>query len=107
MSSHQFSRIPVEVTKLETDNRRISTPIPAPGTSDVLEQLDKYESRSMHGQLPLVWNKAEGHSVYDHAGNKWIDFTSMIFVANVGHGNKRVIESVKAAVETPIMGCYA
>lgn len=107
MSSHQFSRIPVEVTKLETENRRISTSIPAPGTSDVLDQLDKYESRSMHGQLPLVWNKAEGHSVYDHADNKWIDFTSMIFVANVGHGNKRVIESVKAAVETPILGCYA
>jgi 4-aminobutyrate aminotransferase-like enzyme len=107
MSKHQFSRIPIAVKKIETENRRISTPIPAPGTSEILEQLDKYESRSMHGQLPLVWNKAEGHSVFDRAGNRWIDFTSMIFVANVGHGNRRVIESVKAAIETPILGCYA
>jgi len=107
MPNYQFSRIPVQVPKIETENRKISTAIPAPGTVEILEQLDKFESRSMHGQLPLVWDKAEGHSVYDHAGNSWIDFTSMIFVANVGHGNKRVIESVKAAIETPILGCYA
>ena len=107
MSNHEFSRNSVAVPMIETTHRRISSSIPAPGTVEILEQLDKYESRSMHGQLPLVWDKAEGHSVYDHAGNKWIDFTSMIFVANVGHGNKKVIESVSNAMKTPILGCYA
>ena len=48
----------------------------------------------MHGQLPIVWSKAEGHSVFDDSGNKWIDFTSTIFVANVGHSNERVISRI-------------
>jgi 4-aminobutyrate aminotransferase-like enzyme len=73
----------------------------------LLEKLDKYESRSMHGQLPIVWHRAEGHSVFDQVGNKWIDFTSMIFVANVGHGNEAVIKKVKSVLDLPMLGCYA
>ena len=107
MSSHKFSREPVSVPLIDTPNRTISTAIPAPGTKAILETLDKYESRSMHGQLPLVWHSAFGHTVGDHAGNKWIDFTSMIFVANVGHGNKKVISRVHEAMELPMLGCYA
>ena len=107
MSSHKFSREPVSVPLIDTPNRTISTAIPAPGTKAILETLDKYESRSMHGQLPLVWHSAFGHTIGDHAGNKWIDFTSMIFVANVGHGNKKVISRVHEAMELPMLGCYA
>jgi 4-aminobutyrate aminotransferase/(S)-3-amino-2-methylpropionate transaminase len=38
----------------------------------------------MHGQLPIVWSKAKNFNIYDIAGNKFIDFTSTIFVANTG-----------------------
>lgn len=107
MATYQFSRKPIEVNLINTNERNIQTKIPAPGTVEILSKLDKYESRSMHGQLPLVWDKAIGHSVYDHAGNKWIDFTSMIFVANVGHGNPRVISAVADATQKPLLGCYA
>ena len=107
MAGFSFSREPIAVPKVSTKNRLISTPIPAPGTKELLERLDKYESRSMHGQLPIVWDRAKGHSVFDFLGNKWIDFTSMIFVANVGHGNERVKSRVQAAIEKPIFGCYA
>jgi 4-aminobutyrate aminotransferase-like enzyme len=31
----------------------------------------------------------------------------MIFVANVGHGNERVMSRVRDAMELPILGCYA
>lgn len=51
----------------------------------------------MHGQLPLVWDRAEDFSIFDCAGNQWIDFTSTIFVANVGHSNPRVISAIKYA----------
>jgi 4-aminobutyrate aminotransferase-like enzyme len=61
----------------------------------------------MHGQLPLIWQSATGHTIQDHAGNKWIDFTSMIFVANVGHGNAKVISRVHEAMKFPMLGCYA
>ena len=107
MAGYHFSREPADVPFVKTKNRLIQTQIPAPGSVEILEKLDKYESRSMHGQLPLVWDRAVGHSIYDHADNKWIDFTSMIFVANVGHANERVISGVEAAMRKPILGCYA
>ena len=107
MASYSFSREPREVKTIRTNNREIKTKIPAPGTVEILEKLDKYESRSMHGQLPIIWDKAIDYNIFDHLGNKWIDFTSMIFVANVGHGNKYVISKVQEALNKPILGCYA
>ena len=107
MASYSFSRVPINVDFVNTENRCIKTSIPAPGTNEVLEKLDKFESRSMHGQLPIMWHKALGHNVYDQLGNKWIDFTSMIFVANVGHGNQNVINKVHSALDLPMLGCYA
>jgi 4-aminobutyrate aminotransferase-like enzyme len=107
MAGYSFSLIPQEVAKLKTDHRLIQTSIPAPGTAEVFERLDKVESRSMHGQLPLVWERAEDSSVYDIAGNRWIDFTSTIFVANVGHSNPRVTSAIKEALDHPLYSCYA
>ena len=61
----------------------------------------------MHGQLPIVWDKAEGFNIYDIAGNSWIDFTSTIFVANVGHSNKKVTKAIKETLDNPLLSCYA
>lgn len=107
MSNHKFSIEPVEVEHIETKNRLIHTSIPAPGTKNILQRLSKVESRSMHGQLPIVWDKASGFNVFDIAGNCWIDFTSTIFVANVGHSNSIVTESIKNTLESPLLSCYA
>ena len=107
MAQHTFSMAPQEVPGIKTQNRLIKTSIPAPGTAEVFERLAKVESRSMHGQLPIVWDKAEDFSVYDIAGNKWIDFTSTIFVANVGHSNSHVTAAIKETLEQPLYSCYA
>lgn len=107
MAGHNFSLIPQDVLKLKTDYRRIQTAIPAPGTAETFERLDKVESRSMHGQLPLVWERAQDFSIYDTAGNRWIDFTSTIFVANVGHSNPRVTAAIKETLDRPLYSCYA
>ncbi len=61
----------------------------------------------MHGQLPLVWDRAEDFSIFDSAGNRFIDFTSTIFVANVGHSNPRVVAAVRDALDRPLQSCYA
>lgn len=107
MAAHSFSLQPQPVPFVATANRTIKTAIPAPGTREVLERLEACESRSMHGQLPLVWDRAEDYSVFDAAGNRWIDFTSTIFVANVGHSNPHVTAAMKAALDRPLYGCYA
>jgi 4-aminobutyrate aminotransferase-like enzyme len=107
MAGHSWSLIPQDVPKIKTNHRLIQTAIPAPGTAAVFERLNQVESHSMHGQLPLVWERAEDFSVYDIAENKWIDFTSTIFVANVGHSNRRVTAAIKKTLENPLYSCYA
>jgi 4-aminobutyrate aminotransferase-like enzyme len=107
MASHIFSRDPQPVQPIETKHRSIKTSIPCPGTADILTRLDATESRSMHGQLPLVWDRAIDYNVYDAAGNKWIDFTSCIFVANVGHSNPHLSSSIAATLNRPLYSCYA
>ena len=103
MKKHEFSRVPVEVPKVDTENRFINTAIPSPGTDKTLKLLEKFESRSMQGQIPIIWNRAENFNVFDKAGNKWIDFTSTIFVSNVGHGNQHVMSSVRKVFEKPLL----
>ncbi|MCP9796852.1 aspartate aminotransferase family protein [Cyanobium sp. Lug-B] len=107
MAGHEFSRSPQQVPFVSTEHRTIRTAIPAPGTQQVLASLDRYESRSMHGQFPLIWERAVDASVFDIAGNRWIDFTSTIFVANVGHSNARVSAAIQAMMDAPIYSCYA
>jgi len=107
MAGYAFSREPRNVPQIATAHRLIRTAVPTPGTREILERLDAVESRSMHGQLPLVWARAEDFSIFDAAGNRWIDFTSTIFVANVGHSNPHVNGAMKAALERPLASCYA
>lgn len=106
MSNHQISRTPVDVPKIKTKYRQISTPIPVPESLSIFEDLEKYESRSMHGQLPIVWDRAEGFQIYDAWGNCWIDFTSTIFVTNAGHGNPRVVEALRKQLDSPLLHTY-
>ncbi|PIR19745.1 MAG: aspartate aminotransferase family protein [Elusimicrobia bacterium CG11_big_fil_rev_8_21_14_0_20_64_6] len=98
---------PRTVPTVKTEHRLIKTQIPAPGTLEILERLARVESRSMHGQLPIIWDRAEDFSLYDIAGNRFIDFTSTIFVANVGHSNPRVTRAMKDVLDRPMYSCYA
>ena len=56
--------------------------------------------------MPVIWDKAINHIIYDPYGNKWIDFTSSIFVANSGHGNKDVINEISKHLKKPLLHSY-
>ena len=106
MSGHEFSLEPAEAPRVETKFRRIATSIPVPESIPILEDLGKYESRAMHGQLPVVWDRAEGFQVHDAWGNRWIDFTSTIFVANAGHGHPRIVKALREQLDKPLLHAY-
>ena len=78
-----------------------------PGYKNKIKYLESIESRSMHGQLPLIWDRAENYNVYDEAGNCWIDFTSTIFVANIGHSNKSLINNLIKLFKNEPISTYA
>ena len=104
---YQFSRNPKEVKFLNTKFREIKTKIPCPGTKEILDSLDVYESRSMHGQIPIIWDSAYDFNIFDLKGNKFLDFTSAIFFSNVGHSNKKITQAIESMLRKPLLGCYA
>lgn len=106
MSGWKFDITPVDVPEIKTKYRRIVTKLPVPESLDILNVLDKYETTAMHGQLPVVWDKADGFQVYDAWGNVWIDFTSTIFVANAGHSNPKVVKALKGQLDRPLLHTY-
>jgi len=68
--------------------------------------LDQYEARSMHGQLPVLWKKALGDIVVDSENKKYIDFTSTIFVANIGHSNISIKIAILRVVFSNLLHSY-
>lgn len=60
----------------------------------------------MHGQLPVVWDRAEDFQVWDKYGNCWIDFTSTIFVANAGHANPQVTNAIREMLDRKLLHSY-
>lgn len=106
MSSGTFDRTPKKLSKTFSQYRNVITPLPVPESIELMESIDKYESRSMHGQYPIVWDRAEGFQVYDAWGNTWLDFTSTIFVANSGHGNKNIVNAIDKVINKPLLHAY-
>jgi adenosylmethionine-8-amino-7-oxononanoate aminotransferase len=48
---------------------------------------------------PLVMARAQGVHYWDVAGKRYLDGISGIYVVSVGHGNRRVIEAIKAQLD--------
>jgi 4-aminobutyrate aminotransferase-like enzyme len=107
MSGGNINIEPQDVPKVQTKFRTIKTQIPTPDYKEFFDELEEVESRSMHGQLPIIWDKAYNFSLEDKLGNKWIDFTSTIFVANTGHANERLVSYVKKQLDDQLVHSYA
>ncbi len=92
---------------MKKKNFNIAKKLPARGTANLINRLKKVESRSMQGQLPIAWKNAKDFYIYDLAGNKFIDFTSTIFVTNTGHSNQRVKKYIKKTLDNNLLHTYA
>lgn len=103
---YKFQLTPFECDFVKSRYRNISTPIPSPQSIQYLNDCIKYEPDSMNDQLPVVWDSALNYSIYDISGNKWIDFTSSIFVANVGHSNPKVKEAIISTTNRNLLNAY-
>ena len=101
-----YDRTPVEVPKVETKYRSIVTALPAPESLPILERLDKSEPRSMRGQPPIVWDRAEDFTVYDRWGNRWIDWSSGVLITNAGHGRLEIREALKETIDRGLLSTY-
>ncbi len=104
--SRTFSIQPRDVGRVETHYRRIVTSIPAPESVKILEALHRCEPRSMQGQPPILWDRAEGFQVYDAYGNTWLDWSSGVLVASAGHSDPAIVEAVVEQTRGKLLHSY-
>jgi 4-aminobutyrate aminotransferase-like enzyme len=102
----EYDLVPVNVSKVETKFRRIQTKIPVPESLPIFERLAGSEPRSMWGQPPIVWHKAKDFTVEDRWGNRWIDWSSCVLVANAGHASKGIKEAITKLIEQDLIATY-
>jgi 4-aminobutyrate aminotransferase-like enzyme len=107
MANFSFSRVPVKQPPVKSQFRNVQTALPVPESLPIFDDLDHYESRSMHGQVPIVWDRAKDFQIFDKWGNCWLDFTSTIFVANAGHSNDRIRTAIKDMVDHDLLHTYS
>ena len=105
-SSLSFNHTPVDVPPVSTSYRTIKTKLPVPESLPVFEQLNRSEPRSMQGQPPVVWDRAEGFQVWDRWGNKWIDWSSGVLITNAGHGRKEIRDALRKLVDHSLLATY-
>jgi len=75
---------------------------------NIKETSKKYNLHSWSAQKalnPAVITKAEGIYFWDEDGNKYYDMSAQLVNSNLGHGNRALIEAIKAQAEKmPFMG---
>lgn len=72
----------------------------------IYNYFSKYEPDSMTPNIKILWKNAKGINIWDHTNKKYIDFTSSIFVTNIGHGNKNLNNEIQKTLKTPLTHTY-
>ncbi len=73
--------------------------LPGPRSAQLLDQWHRFEADVTGVQAPVVWDRALGCVVWDVDGNSYLDWTSGVLVANVGHCHPHLVRAIKGAAE--------
>lgn len=101
-----YDLTPRDVPRVETKYRSIKTKLPVPESLPIFAALQESEPRSMMGQPPIVWDKAEDFIVSDRWGNRWIDWSSGVLIANAGHGRKEIRAALREVIDRGLLASY-
>ena len=63
-------------------------------TKEFFEIAKKYEPSCFNWQAPVIWDHAKGAEIWDVDGKHYIDWTSGVLVANVGHAHPVLAEAL-------------
>lgn len=64
-----------------------------------LRQIFVRDQMAEWSKHPLIMSRAEGVHYWDVTGKRYLDGLSGIYVASLGHGNKRVIDAIRAQLD--------
>lgn len=104
MASYDLT--PVEVPPVQTKYRTIRTKLPVPESLPIFQALKDSEPQSMMGQPPVVWHRADNFTIQDQWGNRWIDWSSCVLVANAGHGRQEIRQALTDIIDQGLIASY-
>ncbi|MCB9726954.1 MAG: aminotransferase class III-fold pyridoxal phosphate-dependent enzyme [Deltaproteobacteria bacterium] len=99
-----------------SDLPHVPVALPGPESRALVDVLARHESpgitarRARQGEArgtgsdPIVWARAEGASVWDVDGNRYVDLTGAFGVALVGHAHPAVVRAVQEQAATLMHG---
>ncbi len=76
---------------------KMVTGVPGPRSREYIDRWKRVEADSTGYQAAVVWAEGRGAVVKDVDGNTYLDWTSGVLVANVGHAHPHLVASVHAA----------
>src|SRR5262245_29746981 len=68
--------------------------------TDFLRHIFVRDQMAEWSKAPLVMARADGVFYWDVAGKRYLDALSGIYVVSVGHNNRRIIDAIKAQLDT-------
>jgi len=83
----------------------IVTPPPGPKSRALIEKRNEYVPPGVYLIHPVSIQESNGALMKDVDGNTYIDFTSGIGVANLGHCNEEIVETITSQAAKLIHGC--
>jgi 4-aminobutyrate aminotransferase len=96
MTAHPRSAYPGGLAA--TGRRIVTDDVPGPGSRRLIAQAAEQEGPAAARQPTIAWKRAEGAYVEDVDGNVFLDFTSSVLVAAVGHAHPEVVAAIQAQV---------
>jgi 4-aminobutyrate aminotransferase/(S)-3-amino-2-methylpropionate transaminase len=80
--------------------------VPGPRSAELLERRAGAVPKAVFNTAPIFVASGDGATVLDVDGNRYIDFAGGLGVLNVGRGNPRIVEAVKAQVDRTLHECF-
>ena len=72
--------------------------LPGLKSREIIETMDRDEPSCRPGAAPVVWAEAHGATITDVDGNEFIDWTSGVLAANIGHSHPHWVKAVQDQV---------
>lgn len=85
---------------------RVSGGLPGPNSREWLKRREESVPRAAFNTAPIFVAGGVGAELTDVDGNRFIDFAGGLGVLNVGRGNERVLEAVRAQVDKYLHECW-
>src|ERR1700738_3520339 len=86
---------------------QIRTEIPGPRSRALMARREAAVPRGPYNSAPIFMASAEGATLEDVDGNRYLDFAGGIGCLNIGHRSPRVISAIQAQLEKHLHLCFA